>query len=204
MLQTLESFLLKWWKLLHLLFDGGFMSDEVSKLEVELTKATGVPIPVNRNKNDFQAFLLTLLKTALDLPDDQYATLSEEAKDWLDVSADNWNHGRPIPNLDSNIKVDNVAESPKEEVFDRAAVRESVTTTPQGKTKKVKSNRSPAGVRVKELLIEHGLELDYEHIKVYLDAEGLSFSPQTFTSVKYELKQTLVLLDRKGLLRKAL
>lgn len=69
-------------------------------------------------------------------------------------------------------------------------------------TKTRKRRAKPAGVRVKELMLEHGADVDEYLLLNHLRSENYRLSVSTLSVIRYEFKQTLRLLKSLGYLNK--
>lgn len=189
----------------------------IHPIEIELTKATGMKSPDRRDTATLSLFRTKLVQAVDKLADEDYDLLSSEAQEWINNAVDSLQGGKIPP--DFNGEADEVEKQAVRPAKDSGPVRDTdktkkLPTTPQNGPEMAKSGESKlskkvkvrakrgmtAGRRVKELMLEHGVNTDHMALVHMLRQENLRMAPSTLQSVVYEFKQSLALLVETGLL----
>lgn len=88
----------------------------------------------------------------------------------------------------------------------KPAAEEKTTKPPKdtkskSASKEPKVRKKPAGIRVKEIMLEYGMDLSKEQVHTILLEDGFKMAPSTVDVVRYEFRQAVKLLNEHGMIR---
>jgi hypothetical protein len=170
----------------------------MNEIEKELAESVGLEIAQDKDNN----YRAKLMRSVINLSDEKWETISDEAKDWVNLSVKAFNEGEELPLFPGE-----EVEVEEEEVEDNKVDDEQETTdntkrfppTPTSLKRKMKGRG--AGWRMKELMLKHGLDVKPAILFHLLSDEGYILSVGTIESIRAEFRQTMKVLAAEDRLK---
>ena len=173
--------------------------EDIHPIDVELCSALNKK-PLKDYSNNFlaQEHYRDLVLKALNLPEEEYSALSENALKWITLSVERWNEGKELPDFFEIIEGEKIDPEKMAPFHSRKKLR----PIRRRMAKKRATPRLATSWRIKELFLLYGLDCHPESMVDHLRAEGYSGSLSAVTQDRYHFIQCIRVLRDKGLLPK--
>lgn len=156
-----------------------------SKIREELSNATNV---VKRSRDREEYFRQRLVFAVTSFEESQWSSLSDVAQKWINEAIEALN------------KKENLPAFPDEEEALKKLKESCAKSVDHRENNQLVKGRG-AGERVKELMLEHGVNMKVNDIYDTLKLEGYKYSIHTIPVVRAEFKRALKMLWDRGMLK---